>query len=80
VAGLLAAAHKRRLPMLQALPIGGFDHCVLAPCLYPALLTSRQWAALTSGRHNMQTARPPLSLWSIMKTSRLNSPSAAGDA
>ena len=39
-AGLLAAAHERRLPMPEALSIAGFDNFGLATRLYPALSTA----------------------------------------
>lgn len=39
-AGLMAAAHERRLAMPQALSIGGFDNFGLATRLYPALSTA----------------------------------------
>lgn len=39
-AGLIAAAHERRLPMPEAMSITGFDNFGLATRLYPALSTA----------------------------------------
>ena len=39
-AGLLAAAHRRRLAMPEALSVAGFDNFGLATRLYPALSTA----------------------------------------
>jgi len=39
-AGVIAAAHERRLPMPEALSVAGFDNFGLATRLYPALSTA----------------------------------------